>query len=266
MSAPDSMSIARLFDVSGKVAVVTGGSRGIGEMIARGLVENGARTYIVARDTEACAATAAELSKLGACIALSGDLGTMEGVRAVAAAVAAREPKLNILVNNAGFGNAAPFDQYTPEAFDRVMAINARAPFFLTQALLPQLRAAASAEDPARVISMSSGAGLRPLGKGSYSYGASKAAEIHLAQRLALELAPEHINVNAMTPGRVLTPMLAAHAERTGASLTSNIPTGRLTNAEEMAGAVLYLCSRAGANVTGVCLNVDGGQALWTGS
>jgi NAD(P)-dependent dehydrogenase (short-subunit alcohol dehydrogenase family) len=234
-------------------------------MIAQGLVENGAKTYIVARDAEACRATAAELSKSGTCIALSGDLATLEGIKSVAAAVAAEEDKLNILVNNAGFGNAAPFEDYTAEAFDRVMAINARAPFFLTQALLPQLRAAASPEDPARVISMSSGAGLRPLGQNSFSYGASKAAEIHLAQRLAIALAGEHINVNAMTPGRVLTPMLAAFAARSGQDLTSNIPSGRLTGAEGMAGAVIYLCSRAGANVTGICLNVDGGQSIWTG-
>jgi NAD(P)-dependent dehydrogenase (short-subunit alcohol dehydrogenase family) len=234
-------------------------------MIARGLVENGARTYIVARDAEACRDAAAELSKLGTCIALSGDLGTMEGLRSVAAAVVEKEDRLNILVNNAGFGHAAAFEDYTPDAYDRVMAINARAPFFLTQALLPLLRAAASPEDPARVISMSSGAGLRPLGHDSFSYGASKAAEIHLAQRLALALAHEHINVNAMTPGRVLTPMLAAFQERTGQVLTANIPSGRLTGAEEMAGAVIYLCSRAGANVTGICLNVDGGQSIWTG-
>jgi NAD(P)-dependent dehydrogenase (short-subunit alcohol dehydrogenase family) len=115
------------------------------------------------------------------------------------------------------------------------------------------------------VINMSSGAGLRPLGPGSYAYGASKAAEIHLSQRLALELAPEHINVNAMTPGRVVTPLLAEYMQRTGQSVTANIPTGRPSDADGMAGAVLFLCGPAGANVTGVCLNVDGGQALWTG-
>jgi NAD(P)-dependent dehydrogenase (short-subunit alcohol dehydrogenase family) len=260
-----SLSMARLFDVRGKVAVVTGGSRGIGRMIAQGLVENGAKTYIVARDGGACQDTAAALSEFGTCIALSADLGTLDGIKSVASAVSEKEDKLNILINNAGFGHAAAFQDYTPEAFDRVMGINARTPFFLTQALLPLLRAAASPEDPARVISMSSGAGLRPLGRNSFSYGASKAAEIHLAQRLAIELAGENINVNAMTPGRVLTPMLAAFAERTGQDLTSNIPSGRLTGAEEMAGAVIYLCSRAGANVTGICLNVDGGQSIWTG-
>src|SRR5271167_3509565 len=125
-----SLSISRLFDVSGKVAVVTGGSRGIGRMIAEGLVENGAKTYIVARDGAACRDTAAELSKLGTCIALSADLGTLEGIKSVAAEVSASETRLNILINNAGFSNSAPFDEYKPEDFDRVMAINARAPFF----------------------------------------------------------------------------------------------------------------------------------------
>jgi NAD(P)-dependent dehydrogenase (short-subunit alcohol dehydrogenase family) len=260
-----SLNIARLFDVSGKVAIVTGGSRGIGKMMARGLVENGVRTYIVARDAEICRATAEELSKLGTCIALQGDLGTMDGVKSVAAALAAKEDKLHILINNAGIWGGAKFEDYEPDVFDNVFAINTRAPFFLTQALLPQLRAAASAMDPARVINMSSGAGLRPFGPSNYSYGGSKAAEIHLTQRLALGLAGEHINVNAMTPGRVMTPMLAAFIDDTGQDPASNIPSGRLTGADEMAGATLYLCSRAGANVTGICLNVDGGQSIWVG-
>lgn len=261
-----SLAISKLFDVSGKTAVVTGGSKGIGAMIAEGLVENGVKTYIVARDPEALTETATRLSKLGDCIPIAGDLITLEGLKAVAAEIAARESRLNILINNAGFGHSAPFDQYAPEDFERVFAINTRAPFFFTQALLPLLRAAASPTDPARVINMSSGAGLRPLGPNNFSYGGSKAAEIHLSQRLAIALAGENINVNAMTPGRVLTPMLDRYMKATGQDVTANIPTKRPSDADSMAGAVLYLCSRAGANVTGVCLNADGGQSLWTGS
>ena len=261
-----SLAINRLFDVSGKVAVVTGGSKGIGEMIAEGLVENGAKTYIVARDPEALNATAERLSKLGECIPVVGDLITLEGLKACADEISARETRLNILINNAGFGHNAPFDQYAPEDSERVFAINTRAPFFFTQALLPLLRAAATPEDPARVVNMSSGAGLRPLGPNNFSYGGSKAAEIHLSQRLAVALAAENINVNAMTPGRVSTPMLDRYMAATGQNIAANIPTGRPSDADSMAGAVLYLCSRAGANVTGICLNADGGQALWTGS
>jgi NAD(P)-dependent dehydrogenase (short-subunit alcohol dehydrogenase family) len=261
-----SLGISRLFDVSGKTAVVTGGSKGIGEMIAQGFVENGAKTYIVARDGEMCRDTAQRLSELGTCVPIAADLSDIRGVKAVAAEIAAKEEKLHVLINNAGFGHSAPIDEYTPEDFDRVMAINARTPFFLTQAVLPLLRAAASPEDPARVVNMSSSAGLRPIGKNNYSYGASKAAEIHLSLRLALELAAENINVNAMTPGRVNTAALARFQAATGQDLTSNIPSGRLSGAEEMAGTVLYLCSRAGANTTGIVISADGGQSIWTGS
>ncbi len=260
-----SLTINGLFDVSGKTALVTGGSKGIGEMIAQGLVENGAKTYILARDPEALNATAERLSKLGTCIPIVGDLITLEGINTAAAQITAKETRLNILINNAGFGHSAPFEDYTPEDFDRVFAINTRAPFFFTQALLPLLRAAATADDPARVVNMSSGAGLRPLGVNNFSYGGSKAAEVHLSQRLAVALAPEHINVNAMTPGRVRTPMLDRFMQATGQDIAANIPSGRPSDEDSMAGAILYLCSRAGANVTGVCLNADGGQSLWTG-
>jgi NAD(P)-dependent dehydrogenase (short-subunit alcohol dehydrogenase family) len=260
-----SLGISRLFDVSGKTAVVTGGSKGIGAMIAQGFVENGVKTYIVARDAEVCREAAERLSKQGTCISIAADLGDVHGIKALAAEIAAKEKKLHILINNAGFGHAAPVDEYAAEDFDRVMAINARTPFFLTQALLPLLRDAATAEDPARVVNMSSGAGLRPLGKNNFSYGASKAAEIQLSLRLALALAADNINVNVMTPGRVKTAALARFQAATGQDLTSNIPSRRLSGAEEMAGTVLYLCSRAGANTTGIVLSADGGQSIWTG-
>jgi NAD(P)-dependent dehydrogenase (short-subunit alcohol dehydrogenase family) len=249
-----------LFDLTGKVAVVTGGSRGIGAMIARGFVQSGVRTYISARREEELRATADELSKLGECIALGANLATMDGVRAFAAEIAEREERLPILVNNAGATWGAPLDEFPEEGWDKVMDLNVKSLFFLTQALLPQLRAAGTAGDPARVINIGSinGLGYAPLL--NYSYSASKAAVHHLSRQLAVDLAPDHINVNAIAPGFFPSKM-TAHFLDHEAELVKQIPSGRLGSPEDAAGTAIYLCSRAAAFVTGAVVPLDGGQS-----
>ena len=249
-----------LFGLDGKVAVVTGGSRGIGAMIARGFVESGVRTYITARRAEELEATAAELSTLGECIAVPANLATVEGAQAFAADIAAREEHLHILINNAGATWGASIDEFPEEGWDKVMDLNVKSLFFLTQALLPQLRAAASDEDPARVINIGSinGLGYAPLQ--NYSYSASKAAVHHLSQQLAVDLAAEAINVNAIAPGFFPSKM-TAHLLDHEAELVKGIPRGRVGTPEDAAGTAIYLCSRASAFVTGAVLPLDGGQA-----
>ena len=198
-----------LFDVSGKVAVVTGGSRGIGAMIARGFVENGVKTYITARKEEELNSTAAELSKLGECIALPSNLATMEGVVAFAGAIREREEQLHILVNNAGATWGAPIDEFPEGGWDKVMDLNVKSLFFLTRELLPPMRAAGNAEDPARVINIGSVNGFTHSHMNNYSYSASKAAVHHLTRHLGADLAPENINVNAIAPGHFPSKMTA---------------------------------------------------------
>lgn len=248
----------KLFDVKGKIAVVTGGSRGIGAMIARGFVENGVRTYITARKQEELAATAAELSSLGECIAIPSDLGTLEGVAAFAAAIREREEQLHILVNNAGATWGAGLDEFPEGGWDKVMDLNVKSIFFLTQQLLPQLRAAGSAEDPARVINIGSINGITTPGPAmrNYSYSASKAAVHHLTRHLGAELAREQVNVNAIAPGFFPSKMTAHFTEE---GEVGGIPRGRMGSPEDAAGTAIYLSSRASAYVTGHTLVLDGG-------
>jgi NAD(P)-dependent dehydrogenase (short-subunit alcohol dehydrogenase family) len=247
-----------LFDVSGKVAVVTGGSRGIGAMIARGFVENGVKTYITARKEQELHATQQQLAALGQCIAIPSDLSTLAGVAAFAAAVAAAEDKVHILVNNAGATWGADIDDFPESGWDRTMDLNVKSLFFLTQKLLPALRAAGTQEDPARVINIGSINGITHPHMKNYAYSASKAAVHHLTRHLGADLAPQGINVNGIAPGffpSKMTAHLLAHEAEIGASY----PCGRLGNAEDAAGTAIYLSSRASAWITGHTIVLDGG-------
>ena len=256
-------SMKGLFDLQGKVAVVTGGSRGIGAMIAQGFVEAGVKTYITARREEELNATAKALCEMGECIAIVSDLGTVEGLTAFAQEIASREEKLHILVNNAGASWGASIDEYPESGWDKVMDLNVKSLFFLTQKLLPQLRAAATAEDPARVINIGSVNGERYAGLKAYAYVASKSAVHHMSREIAADLAPDNINVNVIAPGffpSKMTSHLLPHEEE----LAKGIPRGRIGTAEDAAGTAIYLCSRASAWVTGNVLLLDGGHVTAT--
>ncbi len=250
-----------LFSVEGKVALVTGGSRGIGMMIARGYVENGCKTYISARKAEDCDRAAAELSKLGSCVSLPADVSSLKGIETLAAALREREPKLDILVNNAGANWAEPLAVYPEAGWDKVQSVNLKAPFFLTRTLLPLLAAAGTHADPARVINIASIDGLHVPGLETYAYSSSKAGLIHLTRVLARQLAPQHITVNAVAPGPFESKMMAETLRSFGDVIRQSCPRGRIGEPEDMAGVALYLASRAGAYVTGACIPVDGGIA-----
>jgi len=262
-SDPSPLTLAGLFGLDGKVAVVTGGSRGIGHMIASGLVANGVRTYITARKAEACDAAAAELSEVGECISIPADLSTSEGVASFVAAFTEREPQLDILVNNAGAAWGAPLGEFPEVGFDKVLAINVKAPFMLTQALLPQLKAGATAEDPARVIMIGSIDGIRvPIGD-NYSYSASKAGVHMMARHMASHLVADHITVNSIAPGPFESKMMAYMLEDPDSRrmVAESVPRGRIGSPEDIAGTVIFLASRAGAYTTGAVVPVDGGTS-----
>jgi len=250
-----------LFSVRGKVALVTGGTRGIGRMMAQGLLEHGARVYVASRKASACAETAEELSSYGPCIGLPASLGSEAGCRALAAEIAEREPALHVLVNNAGANWGAPLAEYPDEAWDKVLALNVKAVFHLTRALLPQLEAAASAEDPARVINVGSIDGIQVPALETYAYSSSKAAVHHLTRVLARRLAPSHVTVNAVAPGPFESKMMAATLDRFRDTIVAGCPLGRIGTPEDMAGVAVYLASRAGAYLTGAVIPVDGGIA-----
>lgn len=253
------MPISSLFDIRGKTALVTGGSRGIGLMIARGFVDAGVKTYISSRKAEACERAAAELSETGVCIPLAHDLGTTAEVHALAADIAARETKLDFLINNAGAAWAEPFERYSEAGWDKVVDLNLKAIFLLTQALLPQLRTAGTAKDPARVVNVGSIDGILSPHLESYAYSASKAGVHHLTRNLAKHLARDNINVNAIAPGPFDTKMLAPVLATQRAALETSVPRGRIGEDDDMIGAAIFLCSRASSFVTGAVLPVDGG-------
>ena len=248
-----------LFDVSGKVALVTGGSRGIGEMIAEGFVTNGVKTYISARKAASCDATAARLSEVGECISIPADLSTAGGIASLVDAIKERENKLDILVNNAGATWGEPIEDFPETAWDKVMTINVKSPFFLTQALLPLLEASASAEDPARIIMIGSIDGLNVNQLPTFSYGPSKAAVHHLARTLASHLADRHITVNAIAPGLFPSHMTAHVMDTMGDKIVQGTPLKRHGRPEDMAGVAIYLASKATRFVTGVVIPVDSG-------
>jgi NAD(P)-dependent dehydrogenase (short-subunit alcohol dehydrogenase family) len=248
-----------LFSIDGKVALVTGGSRGIGLMIARGYVEAGARVYVSSRKADTCEAAAADLSKSGTCIALPADVSTEAGAKGLAAALATREPALHILVNNAGANWGAPLAEYPDAAWDKVLALNVKGVFHLTRACLPLLEAAARPGDPARVINIGSIDGLQAPVLDTYAYSASKAAVHHLTRVLAHQLAAQNITVNAVAPGPFESKMMAETLRRFGDVIRSSCPLGRIGEPEDMAGVAIYLASRAGAYLTGTVIPVDGG-------
>ncbi|GAC1581406.1 MAG: SDR family oxidoreductase [Candidatus Dormibacteria bacterium] len=255
--------MAELFSVAGQVALVTGGSRGVGLMIARGLVDAGVRVYITARKQEACDAAAAELSQRGECFSIPADLATRAGAERLHSGLAAREERLHILVNNAGAAWGAPIDEYSEEGFDKVMDTNVKGVFFTTQLMLPLLRAAATAEDPARVINIGSVDGLSVPRMESFAYSSSKAAVHMLTRHLGRRLVGEHINVNAIAPGFFPSKMTAfMFADpKTEAALLERIPMHRAGAETDIAGTVIYLSSKAGAYVTGAVIPVGGGLA-----
>jgi NAD(P)-dependent dehydrogenase (short-subunit alcohol dehydrogenase family) len=253
--------VKNLFSIEGKTALVTGGSRGIGLMIARGFVEAGAKVYISSRGADVCGRVAAELSEHGACIALPADLSTEAEARRLAAELAAREEKLHILVNNAGTNWAAPLEEYPDSAWDKVLALNLKAAFHLTRALLPQLEKAAAPLDPARVINIGSIDGIQVPLLEIYAYSSSKAALHHLTRVLARQLASKHITVNAIAPGPFESKMMAATLDHFRDAIVGSCPLGRIGEPEDMAGVAIYLASRAGAYVTGAVVPVDGGIA-----
>jgi NAD(P)-dependent dehydrogenase (short-subunit alcohol dehydrogenase family) len=254
------MSTEDMFSVRGKVAVVTGGSRGIGHMIARGLVEAGARVYISARKAPACEEVAKELSAIGECVAFPADLGTQAGVEHLAAEVSKREKALHVLVNNAGATWGAPITDFPDSGWDKVMAINVKGPFYLTAKLLPLLRAAATPDDPARVINIGSIDGLRVPHFENFSYSASKAAVHMLTRHLADKLVAENVTVNAIAPGLFPSKMTQFVFDGLGEEgAAANIPMRRAGRQDDIAGTVIYLSSRAGSYLTGAVIPVDGG-------
>jgi len=249
-----------LFSIAGKTTLVTGGGRGIGRMIAGGFVDAGAKTYISSRNTEVCVAVAAELSEVGECIALPADLSTEAGCRELAAEVGRREERLDVLVNNAGNTWGAPLAEFDDAAWDRVLSLNVKGVFHTTKFMLPLLEAAATDDDPARVVNIGSIDGIHVPVLETYSYSASKAAVHQLTRHLAKRLAPR-ITVNAIAPGPFQSKMMAATLDAFGAQIAASAPMKRIGRPDDMAGAAIYLASRAGAYLTGVILPVDGGIA-----
>ena len=233
-----------LFSLQGRTALITGGSRGIGRMIAAGFLAQGARVYISARKAAACDQTAAELGALGHCVSLPADVSSVAGARALAAAYAAHEPQLDILVNNAGAAWGAPFDEFPESGWDKVVDLNLKAPFFLTQALAAPLRLAGK-QRVAKVINIASIDGLSVNPQETYSYAASKAGLVHLTRRMALRLMQDNIAVTAIAPGAFASEMNRDARDR-AAEVSTHIPAGRIGTDEDMAGAAIYLASRAG--------------------
>jgi len=248
-----------LFSLQNRVALITGGSRGIGRMIAKGFIAQGARVYISARKADVCQQTARELSQEGGtCVALPGDASTRAGAAALVSALAQHEPKLDILVNNAGTAWLAPFVEFPEKGWDKVLDLNLKAPFFLTQALHPALRAAASSSRPAKVINIASIDGIAVNPQETYSYAASKAGLVHLTRRMAMRLVQDHIVMSAIAPGAFASDMNIVARDQ-AAEISKRIPSGRIGTEEDMAGAAIFLASRAGDYVVGSTLIVDGG-------
>lgn len=262
------MKIENLFSISGKTALITGGTRGIGEMIAAGFLANGVKVYISSRKVDACAETAVRLMENfgGECVGIPGDVSTLEGVNALAAEIAKREDQLDILVNNAGLSWGCPLDEFPEKGWDKVMDTNVKGMFFLTQKLLPLLRKSATHEDPARVVNIGSVDGLKNPRWENFSYGPSKAAVHQMTRQMGAHLVKENIILNAIAPGPFPTWMLSTgvgfggQTEGVDWSKTGlNNPRGRVGTPEDIAGLAIFLCSRAGAFTVGATITCDGG-------
>jgi len=250
------MDTTNLFRLDGRTALITGGSRGIGKMIAAGFIAQGATVYISSRKAESCFETAKELGEK--CIPLPQDVSTVAGCKALAAQLAEHTDKLDILVNNAGAAWGEPFDQFPEKGWDKVMDLNVKSPFFLTQALHPALKAAANPGRPAKVINITSIDGQRLNPWETYSYHASKSALIYLTKRMAARLIEDSINVTSIAPGAFASEMNRAARDHADA-IAKGIPAKRIGVDEDMAGAAIYLASRAGDYVVGDTITVDGG-------
>lgn len=260
-----------LFSIEGKIALVTGGSRGIGEMIAAGFLANGAKVYISSRKADVCNATAERLSKAynAECISIPANLADLASIQAFVQALESKEERLDILVNNAGVSWGAPLEEFPELGWDKVMDTNVKGVFFLTQKLLPLLRQAASAEDPARVINIGSIDGIKTPIFDSFSYGPSKAAVHHLTRVLAAHLVKQNIIVNAIAPGPFPTYMLSTGVGGGGdtdavdwEALGKGNPRGRVGTPEDIAGLAIFLSSRAGAFTVGEVITCDGGSVI----
>ena len=254
------MTASDLFDIAGKTALVTGGSRGIGKMIAGGFVDAGVKVYISSRKADVLEEVAAELSAKGTCVALQADLSTEAECRRLADEVAEREGALDILVNNAGATWGTPLADFDEAAFERVLALNVKGVFHLTKFLVPLLEKAGTVDEPSRVINIGSIDGIGVPALETYSYSASKAAVHQLTRHLAKRLAPL-VTVNAIAPGPFESKMMAATLEAFGAQIAASAPLKRIGRPDDMAGAAIYLSSRAGAYLTGAIIPVDGGIA-----
>jgi NAD(P)-dependent dehydrogenase (short-subunit alcohol dehydrogenase family) len=258
------MDTKDLFSLAGRTALITGGSRGIGKMIAEGFIAQGARVYISSRKAKVCDQTAAELSAGGGtCVSLPMDVSTVAGARALAAAYASREPALDILVNNAGAAWLAAFDEFPENGWDKVMDLNVKSPFFVTQALAAPLRAAASKGRPAKVINIASIDGIYLTPNETYSYAASKSALIQLTRMMASHLIKDGIVVSAIAPGAFKSDM-NIWARDHEAETAARVPAKRIGSDLDMAGAAIFLASRAGDYVVGSVVTVDGGVAFAT--
>jgi NAD(P)-dependent dehydrogenase (short-subunit alcohol dehydrogenase family) len=253
-----------IFSLAGKTALITGGSRGIGKMIAEGFLSYGARVYISARKGGPLEETARELSKLGSCTALTTNASGADGAKAMAEAYLKHEKTLDILVNNAGAAWGAEFDEFPESGWDKVMDLNLKTPFFLTQALHGALKAAATKERLAKVIHIASIDGIAVNPQETYSYHASKAGLIHLTRRMAIRLIRDNIAVTAIAPGAFASDMNRVARDH-GDEVSRMIPARRIGTPEDMAGAALYLASRAGDYVIGATIVVDGGVSMMRG-
>ena len=253
--------LEHLFGLSGKTALVTGGTRGIGLMIARGLLQAGASVVVSSRKADACEQAVAVLSEFGEVRAVAADLSQQEECKRLAADVLSHTDSLDILVNNAGATWGEPLETFPAAAWDRVLDLNVKSPFWMVQELLPALRKAGTQDDPARIINIGSIDGIHVSPMTTYSYSTSKAAIHQLTRVLAKELGPQHITVNAVAPGPFPSKMMAATLEAFGEAIAASAPMRRIGRDDDMAGIAIFLASRAGSYLNGAVIPVDGGIA-----